>query len=63
LVAFTGAGIVLLTHAFYHERASIPQDEIDAEVRRILIEHPDDPVSYAAVVVERLQCARTTGDW
>lgn len=44
--------------AIYRERASISQDEIDAEVRRILIEHPDDPVGYAAGVVERLQWSK-----
>ena len=36
----------------------IPQSEIDAEVRRILAEYPDDPVAYAAGVVERLQWSK-----
>ena len=35
----------------------IPQSEIDAEVRRIMVEHGTGPaaVTYAAGVVERLQ--------
>ncbi len=42
-------------YRLWHGFDPIPQSEIDAEVRRILIEYPDDPVGYAAGVVERMQ--------
>ncbi len=37
----------------------IPDDEIDAEVRRILVEHPGDPVGEAERIVERLRTFKT----
>ena len=45
-------------YRLWHGFDPIPESEIGAESRRILIEHSADPTGYASGVVERLQCSK-----
>ena len=50
-----------LRDALYHSLHGfdpIPQEEIKAAARQIMIDHPGDPVAEAAARVERLQWSK-----